>query len=159
MQWRTEEKLKRSSDVPIELPSPKKTKSKVNATVSRMEPECIISSEEIEGKSLHKASSYIYRKCMMWASKTRNAKLMATLATAADVHAMDAFYHRSCYITLKNAASVMIQLSLSCFVSVYSLFFIIFLILFSVIIILSYILPVSMHSCSLVTVRFLVICV
>ena len=40
----------------------------------------------------------------VWAKVTRDAKLIAKLETAADVHAMDAFYHKKCYMKLHNAA-------------------------------------------------------
>ncbi|MES9881863.1 MAG: hypothetical protein ABW185_13375 [Sedimenticola sp.] len=102
---RHELKLKRKSEVPTEFPSPKKTRSKVNATFSRMEPECIICNTIIEGEALHKASTdAVDQKFKMWASKTRNTQLLAKLASASDVHAMDAFYHRCCYVSLENAA-------------------------------------------------------
>ena len=38
------------------------------------------------------------------ATKTRNTELLAKLASASDLHAMDAYYHRACYLSLKNEA-------------------------------------------------------
>ena len=102
---RAELKLKRMSDEPTELPSPKKTRSKLNATFSRTEPECILCDQKIDGEPLHKASSHaVDHSFKIWAAKTRNTQLLTKLATASNVHAMDASYHRSCYVSLENAA-------------------------------------------------------
>uniref|UniRef100_UPI00358FF131 uncharacterized protein n=1 Tax=Myxine glutinosa TaxID=7769 RepID=UPI00358FF131 len=93
------------------LPSSKRTRSSVDAKFNRKEPECLLcpscryysgesESEWMEKKNserLTKASTYdIDMTFKNYATITNDRTLLAKLATASDLHAMDAYYHKSC---------------------------------------------------------------
>ena len=104
MVQRVENKLKRNLEVSVDPLSPKKTRSKVSTTLTKNEPCCILCCE-VTSEPLHRASTYsVDSTIKSWATKTRNTELLAKLASASDMHAMDAYYHRTCYVGLENSA-------------------------------------------------------
>ena len=52
----------------------------------------------------HQTNDSVDRNFKSWSQKTANWSLYARLQSAADVHAGDVYYHRSCYIKLQNDA-------------------------------------------------------
>ena len=80
----------------------------IYASFNRDDPECIMCSRKYGGEVyteevLHKASTkQVDESVKRMAEICKDYKLLARLQTAVDMPAMDAYYHRNCYVNLQN---------------------------------------------------------
>lgn len=96
---------KRKSTEPQEpVPSPKKTRSNLNASYSRTEPVCV-KCAKIKNETLHKCGSAdVSANLEKWALGTNNWTVHRKLQTCPnDACAADIHYHNTCYLELYNA--------------------------------------------------------
>ena len=98
---------KRKSTQPQEnAPSPKKTRSNLNATYSREKPVCVKCHPKITNEPLHRCGSTdVSEKLEKWALESKDWAVHVKLQTCTkDACAADIYYHNSCYNELHNAA-------------------------------------------------------